>query len=510
MSGKIKLALKLYPFYEATSGDLLFFSVIQTLFLIQVKGFSAAQIAMIILVADIVDMALEYPSYRAIQRLGNSRACVIGGIMPLLGILFITIGQSLPLIVIGRILFVSAGNFQSMAGAAARNNLVMVGEKEQYAKLFSKGNTIYSAASMAAAVLVPFLFSINRYIPSVLCIVTCAAITAISFFIKDYTEQSVLPESKEEKPSRAKIGKGLWLLLVVFCLFFCSGAVFANNTEIFLTNRLGELVTEQNTIFIFGAVMWLLRMVRLGTNVLLPKILDRLKDKIVIIAASVMMSAFLVIGISALAARKSMTPVLLAGIAYVLVKGIFWDPLRTFLRMTAVDTNSKNKQQSMLMLLNAGQSAIGIIMDLIVVGVLKAFSLEYVFLIFALINCVTVVCAMMLRRELKNSVRLLHYESVLNEGEIDIISNQVFDGLKNAGLNSKEALLYRILTEEKLMECMNEGLRNEKLTVSLNARLDEFNVCLRIGEEERDIFTLPTGGDSASVQIFQNILRNMS
>ena len=117
---------------------------------------------------------------------------------------------------------------------------------------------------------------------------------------------------------------------------------------------------------------------------------------------------------------------------------------------------------------------------------------------------------MMLRRELKNSVRLLHYESVLNEGEIDIISNQVFDGLKNAGLNSKEALLYRILTEEKLMECMNEGLRNEKLTVSLNARLDEFNVCLRIGEEERDIFTLPTGGDSASVQIFQNILRNMS
>ena len=87
MSGKIKLALKLYPFYEATSGDLLFFSVIQTLFLIQVKGFSAAQIAMIILVADIVDMALEYPSYRAIQRLGNSRACVIGGIMPLLGIL---------------------------------------------------------------------------------------------------------------------------------------------------------------------------------------------------------------------------------------------------------------------------------------------------------------------------------------------------------------------------------------------------------------------------------------
>ena len=43
---KIKLALRLYPFYEAVSGDLLFFSVIQTLFFSRVKGFSAADIAL--------------------------------------------------------------------------------------------------------------------------------------------------------------------------------------------------------------------------------------------------------------------------------------------------------------------------------------------------------------------------------------------------------------------------------------------------------------------------------
>ena len=117
-NNQIKLALKLYPFYEATSGDLLFFSVIQTLFLTQVKGFSPAQIAIIILITNIVDFALEYPSYRAIRKLGNSRASVIGGIMPLIGILLITCGQTLPLITVGMIFFESAGNFQSMAGVA--------------------------------------------------------------------------------------------------------------------------------------------------------------------------------------------------------------------------------------------------------------------------------------------------------------------------------------------------------------------------------------------------------
>ncbi len=99
-NNQIKLALKLYPFYEAANGDLLFFSVIQTLFLTQVKGFSPAQIAIIILITNIVDFALEYPSYRVIRKLGNSRASVIGGIMPLIGILLITCGQTLPLIIL--------------------------------------------------------------------------------------------------------------------------------------------------------------------------------------------------------------------------------------------------------------------------------------------------------------------------------------------------------------------------------------------------------------------------
>ena len=510
MQKKIIRALKLYPLYEATSGDLLFFSVIKTLFLIQVKGFSATQIAMLILITDIVDLALEYPSYRAIRRLGNSRACVVGAIMPLIGILLITIGQNLPLIVVGNILFVSAGNFQSMAGAAARNNLVLTGEKEQYAKLFAKGNTIYSAASMVAAVLIPFLFSINRYIPSILCIITCAAIAAISFFISDYTEQGgVVMTSKEEKRSPVKIGKGLWLLIIVFCLFFCAGAVFTNNTEVFLTNRLEDMFTEQRTIFIFGAIIWVARTARLLSNVLLPRILDRLKERIVILAASAMMLSFLLIGISGFAETKTMTPILFAGIAYILVRGILWDPLRTFLRMTAVDTNSKNRQQSMLVLLNAGQSVISIVMDLIVVWILNVLSLEFVFPVFALISCITVISALMLQRELKKCIQLLHYEAVLNENEIDKISRWVYDELKKTGLDSKEALSYRILAEEKLVECMNEGMRNERLTVSLNARLNDFNVSLKVGEEERDIFKLPTSGDPVSARIFQSILRNM-
>ncbi len=510
MTKKLKRALKLYPFYEAASGDLLFFSVVQTLFLTQVKGFSAAQIATIILFTDLADLALEYPSYRAIRRLGNSRACVIGGIMPLIGIVLITLGRSLPLVAAGMVFFVSAGNFQSMAGAAARNNLVLLGEKEKYAKLFSKGNTLYASVSMVSSAAIPFLFSVNRYIPSFLCITTCALIAALSFLIADCSEHGgKLPPSKEQKEPLGRIGKGLRLLLVFFCLFFCSGAVFTSNTEVFLSGMLGEICTEQMTIMIYGAIVWAARLTRLCSNILLEKILEKLKERIVPLSSAAMLFAFAAIGISGLFFRGTIIPIVLAALAYVIIKGVLWDPLRTFLRMTAVDTNSKKKQQTMLVYLNAGQSVVSILMDLLVVGVLKIFAIEYVFLAFAVIGAFTAVCAARLRRALQQSAEIVRYETVLNEASVDRISQIVYEKLTEAGLQTKEALSYRLLAEEKLMECIKEGKTDSSVCLSLVSKLDDIHVRLQVGGEEEDVFMYPKDADVVSQMIFHGILRGM-
>lgn len=291
-------------------------------------------------------------------------------------------------------------------------------------------------------------------------------------------------------------------------MFFCAGAVFTTNTEVYLTVCLEGLFAEQNTIFIFGVIVWSARMLRLLCNILLEKILDKLKDKIVIIAPAALLIAFMSVGSYELLSGKTFVAAILSGIAYILIKGVIWDPMRTFLRMTAVDTNSKSKQQSMLVL-NSGQSVVSIVMDLIVVGILNILSMEYVFLCFAMLCCITFACAIMLRRELQKSVQLMCYGTVLNENEIDNISRLVYDDLINVGAGSKEAASYRILTEEKLISCMNEGKRDEKLTVSLYSRLDEYHVSIKFGEYEHDIFTPSVGDDPISDMIFKNILRNI-
>jgi len=401
---KIRLALKLYPFYEAASGDMLFFSIIETLFLMQVKGFSAADIALILFITHFADLILEYPSYIIIRRFGNGASGIIGGIMPLIGILFITLAQSQMAVIIGNIFCVSAVNFQSAAGAGARNNLAALGEKDKYAELFSKSNVIYTAVSMAAAVFIPFLYSLNKYIPSILCIITFFGIAVISFFLKDFTEKehSNLPlHLTKNNYSLGKIGRKFILLIIVFCLFFCAGGVFTKNTEVFLGKYLGELFNGQQTIFIFGAVIWASRFIRLIVNILLPKILNLLKENIVTLSAYSIAAAFLIIGAGGLFFSKTILPVIAAGTAYIIIRGVIWDIMRTYLRMSAIDINNKQRQQTMIVLLNAGQSIVCVIMDLTAVSILKLFPLEYVFFAFALISIVIVIYSIMLKRELK-------------------------------------------------------------------------------------------------------------
>ena len=296
---KIKRAVQLYPLYEAASGDLLFYSVIETLFLTLVKGFSVQEITAIIFMTDLADLLLEYPSYRIIRRIGNSRSTVLGGILPLISIIMITAGRTLPVIVIGNIFFTAAGNFQSMAGAGARNNLVLTGEKDRYAGLFSRSNILFSVTSMLAATLMPFAFTYNRYLPSAICILLYAAIAVTAFLIPDYSEsKGVLPAEEERKKATGRIGKGLLLLLAVFSGFFCAGSVFGSNTQLFLSGRLGEMLSEQETIFIYGAIIWLSRAVKLGANVILSRILDLTKERIVVISSTCLFAAFLTIGVS--------------------------------------------------------------------------------------------------------------------------------------------------------------------------------------------------------------------
>ena len=510
---KIQRAVKLYPLYEAASGDLLFYSVIMVLFMTLVKGFSASDIALILLISDGIDLLLEYPSYILIKKLGNSRSVILGGIMPVISILLVTFGQDIVTVTIGNIFFVSAGNFQSIASAGIRNNLSLIGEKDRFAKLISKSTLLYSVLCIASAVIIPFLFSYNRYIPSALCFLLYVSVAVISFLIPDYSEEkstwnSDLKDEKREMKS-VKLSSLMKYLLAVFCLFFCAIIIYANNCELILSDRLGRIFSENKVILIFGAIVWVGRMVKLITNIFLEKILNFMNDRIIVSASVTLLLAFALTGLTGLITKNYLLSVILIGILYVIVKGIIWDPMRTFLRIMAVDTNNKRKQQKMLMLLNAGQSVTNIIMRLIVFVTMKAFSLEYVFLIFAGLMVVEFVLAVRFAIACRNTIVLLNMKTILTEEEIDHISDAVVQVLSQQGLERKTVSAYRLLIEEKLGEALNEENRNKKVNLMIDYNHDEYKVKLFVDGNKKDVFAMSQTEDTFSNVIYKNIIRGM-
>lgn len=505
---KIKRSVRIFPFYDALSGTLVFYGAIEVLFLTMVKKFSAEDITMIRLIASICDLILEYPSYLLIRKLGNSRAAVMGAALPLLSILLISFGQGFAAVAVGYILLSAAGNYQTMSTASVRNNLVLLDDKEGQAKLFSRASIYFSILTMISALTAPALFAYNRFFPSIICCLIYGAAVVCSFFMRDYSEQKghVLPP--EKKKDKVKIGIAMKYIIVVFCIFVCVGTLFSENTAIMMSSRLGDLLPEEKAILVYGAILWVSKLVRVGVDALLPKILDFLNSRIIIIASAAMAVAFAIVGLSGIFLKGTTISVILMAISFIIVKGMLWSPMRTFLKMKAVDTNSKKRQQFMLVMINMGQSITSIVIHLIAISTLSIWSLEYVFIVFAFVSGIEAFLAFKLIKELKKNKDILNIETVLTESGIDEVSEKISQILIDTGIERKQAISYRFLIEERLLECINNGKKNEKIAIVLTWKQSEISVKLTVEGKDIDVFSFPQNKDPFTTYIYNKLLTN--
>ena len=517
---KIKKALKIYPVYEAMGQDLLFYSVIEILFLTLVKGYTDSQVALIFLYTDAADLLLEYPSYKIIKRIGNSTSVIVGAVLPLLAILSITFSPNLIFVILGNVLFVSSGNFRSMGCAGARNNLSLIGKTSEFAKFFSKGNIIYAAITMLSTALIPGLFYFNRYYPSYLCIIAYTAGLIAAFMMPDYSERLAGKASgkrdkeeqdkiKEKKSIQgAKLSSMMKYLLFVFCIFFCSAITFCKNSELLLSDSLNEIVSEERTILYFGIFIFVSRLLKLIVNTFLPKILNALKEKMILVGSVVLFFSSIMTAVAGIYLKNSISGIVIIAFSYFLL-AIIWDPMRTFLRMLAVDTNSKKKQQKMLVLLNVGQSVINVFLRLIVYVILRFLPLSYVFPVFALLMMIEIIMALRLVIKCRESLELMNIETVLTEEELDNIAMSVYELLLETGLDSKQAFSYRFLVEEKLLDQMENGHKDENVRIGMYAKNDEISIKLTVGGEEINVFAVSKSDDAVSTTIFGNLLNGL-
>ena len=166
--------VNLYARYKMFSWDLLFYYAIIFLFFTETKGISAADVLLAEAFYPLFKIIFLIPATILINSLGKRKSLIIGNSFVALAIFTYIIGNNFYFILIGE-LFCAIGLI--IKGVCESNILYDSLEKDEkrgtrFAKIEGKGTSYYYYIEAISAVISGFLFSINGYIPMILCLVT--------------------------------------------------------------------------------------------------------------------------------------------------------------------------------------------------------------------------------------------------------------------------------------------------------------------------------------------------
>ena len=193
-----KINVNLYTRYKMLSWDLLFYYAIIFLFFTQTKGISAADVLLAESFYPIFKIIFLIPATILIDSLGKRKSLIIGNFFLFLSILTYIIGLNFVFIVVGE-LFSAVGFI--IKGVCESNMIYDSLEKDEkrgtrFAKIEGKGTSYYYYIDAVSSVIAGFLFSINGYIPMILCLICTAISLNLSTKFKDIDEKHKVDKYK--------------------------------------------------------------------------------------------------------------------------------------------------------------------------------------------------------------------------------------------------------------------------------------------------------------------------
>ena len=193
-----KINVNLYTRYKMLSWDLLFYYAIIFLFFTQTKGISAADVLLAESFYPIFKMLFLIPATILIDSLGKRKSLIIGNFFLFLSILTYIIGLNFAFIVVGELL--SAIGF-IIKGVCESNMIYDSLEKDEkrgtrFAKIEGKGTSYYYYIDAVSSVIAGFLFSVNGYIPMILCLICTVISLYLSTKFKDIDEKHKVDKYK--------------------------------------------------------------------------------------------------------------------------------------------------------------------------------------------------------------------------------------------------------------------------------------------------------------------------
>lgn len=348
MKEKVKTFKKIYPIYDGLSGDLMFYTSIDTLFLTIVKHLSVAQIVSLTSLSCLFSLLTQFIILKIIKKIGNENSVKVGISFLLLASLLITFGQNYFIILTGAVFRRIAFKFKDMDNIILKNNLSFINEEEEYIKIKNKSNIYYAFITAVLALISGFLFSVNNYLPMYLCITTCYICLILTIFIKNYNDKNdeELIENKN-KFNFKSLNKITIYSLIIYSLTYPVITLGQDNSKLIIQGEILANFDAGVAAGILGAVIAISRVARIVGNLSFMTIYKKFKKYISIILAFLLLSASALVITGFLIKINIILKIIVMSLGFIIILAIR-DPYSIFTKNILLENSYKKDQQTIL------------------------------------------------------------------------------------------------------------------------------------------------------------------
>ena len=384
---RIVLSNKIYPLFAGLSGDLIFYIAINTLFLTEVKKFSALEISSLTTISTLVMLLLNPLVMKIINKIGALNSVRVGVILLFLGAFLITTGNNYLTILIGSILYEAYAYFKKMDTVLLRKNLEFLKEEDRHLEYESRGSLIYAVVTMFTAFISGFLFNINPYIPMIGCLTFCL----ISIFLVNFLYEVKTPKEKKVKKDKrkVKITHLIFLILLLFAVCYSIIDLGQNNSKLFIQYKLTSFLTLENVSIILTVIVSASRITRVLANYFFIKIYEKYKSKILSIIGYSLLISFTLILIGNFIPLK-IFGIILMSIGFCVFLAIR-DPFDNYIKELLLDNTNPSDHKIMMNKLNFTRKVGKLIISSLITLILLKDNLTYVMIFLLGLSCFSLV-----------------------------------------------------------------------------------------------------------------------
>ena len=384
---RIVLSNKIYPLFAGLSGDLIFYIAINTLFLTEVKHFSALEISSLTTISIFVMLILNPLVMKIINKIGALNSVRVGVTVLFLGAFLITVGNNYFTILIGSILYESYSYFKKMDTVILRKNLTFLKEEDKHLEYESKGSLIYAIVTMFTSFVSGFLFNLNNYLPMICCLIFCL----INLFLVNFLYEVKTPNNKVIKKDKrkVKITHLVFLILLLFAVCYAIIDLGQTNSKLFIQYKLDSFLSLENVSIILTLIVSASRIVRVVANYFFITIYEKYKSKILSIIGYSLLISFILILIGNFIPFK-VFGIILMSIGFCLFLAIR-DPFDNYIKELLLNNTKQEDHEIMINKLNFTRKLGKLIISTLITLILLKDNLTYVMVFLLGLSCFSLV-----------------------------------------------------------------------------------------------------------------------